>query len=130
LVHYTDQTTVYQNYTKYLLDGAFSFISVAVAMGLFPEYEGYLFVQDDLIIKPWTMVDLDKNRVWNVQGPYPKVAPGFIIDIAQDPGYWGIWKSDFYWESSKAAYKLYSEADKAKIKQKYGNSTTFVRMWR
>lgn len=45
--------------------GLFGYHCLALAMEKFPNYKGYFFGNDDMIINWWTMVDLNTNQIWH-----------------------------------------------------------------
>ena len=52
--------------------GAYSYICVKKVYDKFPNYEGYLFVMDDVFIKIWEFDNLDFNTIWMIGYGYER----------------------------------------------------------
>ena len=44
--------------------GAWGHRAIAMAMEMYPNYQGYLFLEDDCVFHFWNMVRFDKNKIW------------------------------------------------------------------
>ncbi len=51
--------------------GVYSIRTLADALSRFPQYEGYLFLQDDCMMNPWNYADLDLDKLWLAVSRYP-----------------------------------------------------------
>ena len=78
---------------------------MADAMRRYPQYEGYLFLQDDCIINIWNCYTLDSNKIWYAVRfnadrntvPSPSEKFELALDISQDhiPTDWDWWASNW-----------------------------------
>ncbi|XP_066917332.1 uncharacterized protein [Clytia hemisphaerica] len=67
--------------------GYFSYIALADAMEKYTNFTGYLLINDDLLIHPWSLLKLDQNKIW--EGPKWPIAVANLS--AFDHWYW--WNS-------------------------------------
>lgn len=82
--------------------GHFSYHCLALAMEKFPNYKGYFYGQDDMIINWWTFTENDRDKIWHGTK---------VIDWRQD-AYGKILKPDWIWWKSymgiEACQKYYT----------------------
>lgn len=46
--------------------GVLGYMPLAYAMEQYPDYKGYLYVEDDCIIHAWNLIRFDKDKIWIV----------------------------------------------------------------
>ena len=66
--------------------GYLSYIGLADAMEVHRNYTGYLLINDDILLNPWTLDDLNQNKVW--EGPKQPITIGKVGRIRK----WYWWK--------------------------------------
>eukprot|EP00794_Sanderia_malayensis_P014052 gene14052-15513_t len=71
-------------------NGYFGYICMARAMEKYKGYKGYLYINDDMIVNWWNLLNRDKNKVW--QGPE-------IVDFRQGAYEPIINKQWIWWDS-------------------------------
>jgi hypothetical protein len=59
------------------------------AMIRYPNYRGYLCLQDDCFLNFWNLTRLDKNKVWFNRSYYHPVE--YLINIDEVNNFWGWW---------------------------------------
>ncbi|XP_065662208.1 uncharacterized protein LOC101239942 isoform X3 [Hydra vulgaris] len=106
------------------INGYFSYHCLALAINKYPNYQGYFYGNDDMIINWWTMVDLDRQKIWHGTQ---------IVDFSQDAfssqsNVW-IWWDTFmglracqmYFKSLKKLAENNNNLENYKIYLKNGN---------
>jgi hypothetical protein len=120
-VEFCDETTMRRNYSEHV-NGAFSYLCLALAMEKYPGYEGYLFVQDDLVWNFWNTVNWDRNKTWTFN-------TSDVVDIkGAIPTNWVWWRPS--WPSLHAVFQEFSKEDIDRIEKRFNYTTAFVGCWR
>lgn len=65
----------------------FGYYCLATAIREKPNFEGYLYVNDDMIVNFWNLANFNKNRIW--EGPRSTIT----VDSYRPPEVWYWWKS-------------------------------------
>jgi len=131
-----DITTKYKDYVQVQYPGLFSYISMAGAIERFPNYEGYLFIQDDLLLNFWNMKSLNFSKIWTHYGwpltPFQNevlVAPEEDVEkeLPYSALYWVWWPN--FWETCKQTWKKLEPKDQEKLRRNYNGSAIFTSMF-
>lgn len=78
--------------------GYFAYKCVAEAISLNDKYTGYLFLMDDVLLNFWTLLDLDKSKLW--EGPKQPIQVGTF----KPPDSWYWWNSRWGKDNCQRAF--------------------------
>jgi hypothetical protein len=95
--------------------GWYSYKDIAMAMQKYPDYTGYLLINDDLIINPQNFERFDKNCVWIYPFLQPDLAPNAFTS-------WTWWQRKEGYTAIKKVYEQLNEASSLMIKQNLGDN--------
>lgn len=88
--------------------GIFGYMAIALAMEKYPNYAGYLFVEDDCVMNLWNYVRFDKTKIWMADHNSRR-----IFDF-NEHAKWSHWNNASW--GSVAAKKAYKKLPKKYFK--------------
>lgn len=93
-----------RKYDIITIEGArtyFGYMCLAVGIQKFPNYKGYLFVNDDMIVNWWNMIETPQDKIWYGKEIYNEA--GAAMDKPA-PCCWHWWTTARALEKCKAAF--------------------------
>lgn len=76
----------------------FSYRIIVDAVQRYPGYDGYLFLQDDVILNLWNLQHLDPSKIWMPQ-------PIDVVDFNNTDYWWYFWQQPKVRAITETAYK-------------------------
>jgi hypothetical protein len=104
--------------------GYLNYMCVADAMQRYPQYEGYLFLQDDCILSTWLLGDIDLSKIWfphcQFGGPNYR---GTAIDLSSSETHpWGWWQTQWGKEATIKSLRQMAQSYKDTLIQNWGHN--------
>jgi len=84
--------------------GYFSYLILSSAMDKYSNYTGFLLINDDVLLNPWTFYELDKDKIW--EGPKWPITIGNFSKMNR-----------WYWWESRWGLKKCSNARQEVLEQ-------------
>ncbi len=95
----------------------FEYISLARVIQQYPNYDGYLWINDDLIIHPWHFTRFDQKKIW-----YSPIYPAHIDHGGGSVDHWCWWRTKLGQQAVKKAYALLNDEQRSMIVHNIGPS--------
>ena len=99
----TAKSGIYDVLNVNLSKGYFAYECLGEAIRRNPGFNGYLYINDDVIINWWNLVKFDKSKVW--QGSSIGVGVEISSSVKETPKNWIWWKQKVGLSACKAAFE-------------------------
>ena len=91
-------------------NGAFLYDCLSHAVEKYPEYNGYLFIAEEILLNYWRLLSLDKNKIWQ------------DIDIIAGPALYAGTPDIWEWWASPWGMRALEKAFEYLVERSYGDS--------
>ena len=91
-------------------NGAFLYDCLSHAVEKYPEYNGYLFIAEEILLNYWRLLSLDKNKIWQ------------DIDITAGPALYAGTPDIWEWWASPWGMRALEKAFEYLVERSYGDS--------
>jgi hypothetical protein len=120
IIFYGPQASNDVEYSDHFM-GWFSYKIIAHAMQKYPQYSGYLYIHDDLIINPKNFERFDKSKFWI--NPPKKVNLDLGMDAVHD---WPWWQHQVGYPAMKQVYDNMTQEDRDLLEKNIGAHTVSI----
>jgi len=102
--------------------GFFSYRVMLDAQKKYPNYQGYLFLMDDLLLNYWNLTKFDKNKVWFIKFQ----SKHNVVDVINSDRKDWWWGRQFGKERCASAWQELSDRFKNRLEKTLGVRNAFV----